>query len=111
MNEFVFSEAGLLALFASEQGPMARDLARRAIRVESQAKLNASHPAPSSPGTGPAVRTGRLRSSITWELGHDAQGLFANIGTNVEYAIYLEQGTDRMGARPFLKPALVAARF
>lgn len=107
----VFNEAGLRELFASEEGAVGRDLARRAILVESQAKLNASHSKPSVPGSGPAVQTGRLRASITWELGRDSDGLFADIGTNVEYAIYLEQGTDRMGARPFLKPALSAAAF
>ena len=88
----------------------ALDIARRAILVESQAKRNASTPPPSQPGQGPSVRTGRLRSSITWRLGEDAKGVYADVGTNVHYAPYVELGTSRMRARPFLRPALAAAR-
>jgi HK97 gp10 family phage protein len=94
----------------SPVGPVARDLGRRALRVEIQAKLNASHPPPSQPGTGPAVRTGRLRSSITWQLGRDGLGLYADIGSSVAYARFVEVGTDRMAARPYLRPALNAGR-
>ena len=47
------------------------------------------------------VDTGRLRNSITHT--YDEEGVY--IGTNVEYAPYVELGTSRMKARPFLKPA------
>lgn len=95
-----------VALRAALNGPgVARELAARAIRVESAAKVNASG------RPGPRVRTGRLRSSITWQLGADAAGVFADVGTNVEYAPYVELGTDRAPAYPFLRPALNAARF
>ncbi len=47
------------------------------------------------------VDTGRLRNSIT----HDVDGQTAIIGTNVEYAAYVELGTSKMGARPYLAPA------
>lgn len=47
------------------------------------------------------VDTGRLRNSIS----HATQGNSAYIGTNVEYASYVEMGTSRMSARPYLKPA------
>lgn len=87
-------------------GGVARDLARRSVLVESQAKLNASHPPPSRRGTGPAVRTGRLRSSITWQLGRDELGLYSDIGSNVVYAYRVEVDYDR----PYLRPALNAAR-
>lgn len=103
MSEFIFDPAGLAELFRSEHGIVARDLARRAIAVETQAKLNASG------RPGPNVRTGRLRSSITWQLGADEIGLFAEIGTNVEYAPYVELGTDRAPPYPYLRPALSAA--
>jgi hypothetical protein len=102
---FVLNPAGLDRLLRSPAGPVGVDLARRAIRVESQAKLNASHPAPSVRGSGPAVRTGRLRSSITWALGVDARGLYAAIGSNVIYAYSVEVTYDR----PYLRPALSAA--
>lgn len=110
MASIIWNEAVLASLLRGPSGPIARDLARRAIRVETQAKINASHSRPSVPGSGPAVRTGRLRSSITWMLGEDSAGLYADVGSNVEYAAYVELGTDRMGARPYLRPALLAAR-
>lgn len=54
------------------------------------------------------VDTGRLRSSITYELteakGGDVNG--AIVGTNVEYAPHQEFGTSRMKAHPYLIPAL-----
>lgn len=48
-----------------------------------------------------AVDTGRLRGSIT----HAHDGENAYIGTNVEYAPYVEFGTSKMAARPFLRNA------
>ena len=47
------------------------------------------------------VDTGRLRNSISHATDEDT----AYIGTNVEYAPYVELGTSRMEERPFLKPA------
>lgn len=49
-----------------------------------------------------AVDTGRLRGSISH--AHDDKNAY--IGTNVEYAPYVELGTKRMPARPFLKNAV-----
>src|SRR5262249_3454469 len=106
VEAFRFNEAGLRALLA---GPITRDLVRRAIRVEAQAKRNASQPPPSVPGRGPAVRTGRLRGSITWRLGADSRSPYVDVGTAVFYAPFVELGTSRMAARPFLRPALQAA--
>jgi HK97 gp10 family phage protein len=57
------------------------------------------------------VDTGRLRNSVTHELTPD--GLSARIGTNVEYAPFVEFGTRRARAQPYLFPAAEAesARF
>lgn len=101
LSGFRFNEAGMIALLTGSD--MARDLARRAIRVESKAKVYAT-----GVDGGPNVRTGRLRGSITWRLGKDSEGLYADVGTAVEYAPYVEMGTSRMAARPFLRPALNA---
>jgi len=49
-----------------------------------------------------AVDTGRLRGSIT----HAVSGNDVYIGTNVEYAPYVELGTRKMAARPFLRNAI-----
>lgn len=55
------------------------------------------------------VDTGRLRSSIQASKGSDAQGPYADIGTNVEYAAFVEFGTVHMAAQPYLRPALMVA--
>lgn len=47
------------------------------------------------------VDTGNLRNSITHTRDEEA----AYIGTNVEYAPYVEYGTQKTKAQPFLKPA------
>ena len=47
------------------------------------------------------VFSGNLRNSIT----HTQDGEWAYIGTNVEYAPYVELGTRKMAARPYLRPA------
>ena len=49
-----------------------------------------------------AVDTGRLRGSIS----HAVDGNTVYIGTNVEYAPYVELGTSRMAPRPFLRNAI-----
>ena len=104
-GDVIYDEVALAYLLRSEHGPTARDLARRAVRVESQAKANASG------RPGPNVDTGRLRSSISWRLGEDSKGLYADIGTGVPYGKNLETGDTRNGRRfPFLEPALEAGR-
>lgn len=101
---FRFNEGALKSLLSGPNGEVARDLTRRAIRVEAAAKENATQ------RPGPEVRTGRLRGSITWRLGEDSQGLYADVGSAVLYAPYVEYGTSRMPAYPYLRPALDAAR-
>lgn len=49
------------------------------------------------------VDTGNLRASITHEV--DTGGKAVYIGTNVEYAPYVELGTSRQAAQPYLRPA------
>lgn len=49
-----------------------------------------------------AVDTGRLRNSVT----HTNDKNTVYIGTNVEYAPYIEMGTSKMDARPYLGPAI-----
>jgi len=48
------------------------------------------------------VLSGNLRGSITHKVDKDE----ARVGTNVEYAPYVEMGTRRMSAQPYLRPAL-----
>lgn len=77
-----------------------------------------------------AVDTGRLRASITYAVSGDParQHSYSDdlgngftqaiegagestdhtlyLGTNVEYAPYVEMGTQKMPARPFIRPAV-----
>lgn len=111
---FIANQAGIDQLLNSEEGPVAKMLGRVAVLVESQAKLNATGAqvdgAVNPEGRGPRVRTGRLRSSITWVYGRDGQGLYVAVGTNVVYGRFLELGFEARGGGfyryPFLKPAL-----
>jgi len=50
------------------------------------------------------VDTGRLRGSITTDKRY-IQKFLVRIGTNVDYGIYVELGTKKMDARPYLFPA------
>lgn len=60
------------------------------------------------------VDTGRLRNSITHRMGGGgfsfpgmgaSVGKEVTVGSNVEYAAYVELGTSKMDAQPFLRPA------
>lgn len=49
------------------------------------------------------VDTGRLRNSIAHAMvGNNATA----VGTSVEYAIYVEFGTYKMSAQPYLRPGI-----
>lgn len=50
-----------------------------------------------------SVDTGRLRNSVTHQIREQEKAVY--IGTNVEYAPYVELGTERAKANPYLKPA------
>jgi phage gpG-like protein len=102
VHNFKINELGLREMLA---GPVMQDLAKRAIRVESSAKEYAT-----GMGGGPNVRTGRLRGSITWRAGADGRSPYVDVGSAVVYAPFVELGTSRAPAYPFLRPALEAAR-
>jgi len=82
-------------------------LAAIALLMEKNAKMEITKkvydlpPAPSG-----YKRTGRLRGSITAE----SDGNSAQVGTNVEYAVYVELGSKHgethIIGRPFIKPAV-----
>lgn len=123
MSDVRFDDQALQRLLDGPDGPVAKDLARRAIQVERRVKQtlkqpgrgrtyrrgNVTHTA-SAPGDPPATDRGRLAAATTHELGRDAQGLHARIGSNYPVQLYLELGTRRMAPRPHLRPALEAAR-
>lgn len=68
---------------------VARDLTRRAETVTQEAKRLC----PVSPDGSHGQPSGFLRNSISWKLGEDGLGLYADIGTDVWYALFPELGT------------------
>lgn len=79
-----------------------RDVARQAGRLLQETALDVESTAKEFA----PVRTGNLRRSITHEVRDVSGGAEAIVGTDVEYAPYVEQGTSRMAPRAFLGPAL-----
>ena len=81
-------------LLASPQGGVARDLLRRGLLVETQAKRNLG-----GIGGPRRIDTGRLRSSINTQLVVRDGRPVAVVGTNVFYARYVHDGTGIYGPR------------
>jgi len=52
------------------------------------------------------VDTGNLQESIRHETTNEGEEHSAQVGTDVEYGLYVELGTKKMAAQPFLRPAL-----
>ena len=71
------------------QEAIQRALARIGLKCEGYAKMLCR------------VVTGRLRNSITSYVDGDS----VYVGTNVEYAQFVEEGTSRAKAHPYLRPA------
>jgi len=65
---------------------------------------------PSREGEPPGVDTEALRASIHSDaapgLAYTQDVISGDIASGVDYAAYLEYGTPRMGARPFVLPAV-----
>lgn len=72
-------------------------LRRVAVRVQNEARKLAP------------VDTGRLRASITHSIARTANGPVARIRVGVAYGAFVEYGTERSPAQPYLRPALVLA--
>lgn len=71
-------------------------LARAAEIIGGMAESHAKEACP--------VDTGNLRNSITHAT--EDSGHTVVIGSNVEYAPYVELGTVKMSPRPYLRPAI-----
>lgn len=53
------------------------------------------------------VLTGNMRRSITYEVMGDNSGLNVGVTMDAEYAPYVEKGTSKQAAQPFLEPAVM----
>lgn len=81
---------------------MLRALERVGMQAEGYAKDLCPVGTPESTGK-PGYIGGTLKNSISHKVDDAEQAVY--IGTNVEYAPYVELGTVKMDAQPFLKPA------
>lgn len=84
-SSVTFHDDELRRLLESESGPVAQDLIRRGQRVLNRARANCP------------VDTGRLRASLTMELMHDHRGLFVRVGSNLDYLMFVHEGTGIYG--------------
>lgn len=92
--------SSMLNKFGSEFAEkVSRGLAQGCKIVEGDAKANCPV---STEETRPGGPHGELRESITSAV-EDMRG---EVGTNKEYGMYVELGTWKMRAQPFLVPAL-----
>jgi HK97 gp10 family phage protein len=73
------------------------------LTAESNAKREVKKAVYDTPESPNYKRTGRLLNSISYAVDTDEPAVY--IGSNVKYAPYVELGTSKMRARPFLKPA------
>jgi hypothetical protein len=81
-------------ILTSPSGPVAKALLVRGYRVQAQARKNLGGGA-----SGPKrIDTGKLRASISVQLKKkSSRTLTVRIGTNVEYAIWVHDGTGLYG--------------
>lgn len=87
-------DSALDSLLVSISGDVSRFMLRLGIQVQSSARRKCP------------VDTGRLRSSIGVTQKATSAGAITSIGTNVEYALYVHEGTRFQHGRPFLRDAL-----
>ena len=72
------------------------------MQLEANAKIEVTTAVYDTPESPTYRRTGALRNSIA----HDTDDTTAYVGTNIEYAQYVELGTKKMNPRPFIAPAV-----
>lgn len=94
-------------LFGKLDLAVRRFVVKAAAYIEGQVKSSMAEPKSghtygthraSAPGESPAIDSSNLIGSIQKII--EKNGLMARIGTPVEYAAWLEDGTSRMEARP-----------
>lgn len=94
----------IVSIDASEVERLADDMRQHAARVEPHAEQIVSksiHDVVASAQSIAPVDTGNLKGSI----GADVDGLEAVAGPTAEYGAYVEYGTSRMSAQPYMGPA------
>lgn len=85
------------------EGQVGARLVMGANELRNAALTVLANPSPSPPGSPPGVRSGHLR--MKWRIrsyGSGGNGVMA-IQSGVNYGGYLEHGTSKMAARPYVE--------
>lgn len=53
------------------------------------------------------VDTGNMRRNVTFQVHDDNNGVDVGVTENAPYAVYVEKGTSKMKAQPFLEPSIM----
>jgi hypothetical protein len=80
------------------------DEAGEAMLAELQNTLAEPWPPASVPGEPPHRRNGWLQENCTYSVEQSGPITLLTVISNVPYSAYLEYGTSRMEARPFMGP-------
>jgi hypothetical protein len=80
------------------------DKVGRHIRDKIKESIDIPYPPPSAPGEPPHKRTGYLQRNVRFKREPFTKDL--EIVSEAEYSSYLEHGTKKMAARPFMHPQL-----
>ena len=83
-------------------------VAVRHVANEIKKSLGVKYPPASQVGEAPHLRTGELRRSIATEVDDSGAEVIGRVGTNKEYAKYLELPVYLN--RPFLLPAIARTK-
>ncbi len=94
-----------------DNSPLFKEAVRRGIaaameEIGVQAESNVADitPVGTPESTG---KPGYIGGTLKGSIDHAAQGDTVHIGTDVEYAPYVEFGTYKMKAKPYLKPGIM----
>lgn len=88
---FYANPGGIHALLSGSSSDLGRYMLKTGIKVQRLAKTRCP------------VDTGRLRASINVDLKPDNKVV---VGTKVQYALFVHEGTRYVRARPFLRSAM-----
>lgn len=81
-------------MIAAARAGLLRGVQMGALLIENEAKARVP------------VRTGNLRRSINTQVEQRGNVVVATIGPSADYGVFIEFGTSRMGAQPYMRPAL-----
>lgn len=96
------------AIYFKEQVKLAINRSQDRERSVGEAGVYYKGLDPSQPGEPPKKLVGFLQRSIAHAMSPDRQQAY--VGTNLDYGLYLELGTSKMEARPYLRPTLARLR-